>query len=277
MPGVLWLQTESGQGVRHNVRSGRQVFTGSSCEVHDALDAVEHFPRFPPCHSHIVEGIGSLGCGELGLCTHLPGFLTELVELFARCAGDSLHLAHRLVKVCRGLDGRSSQGHNRRSHIPGHGRAHGGHLVPDALQLLPDRIYLIQGCVCLCRFTGEVLQLLFRFNNLPLQGIVLVFTKVAAFHLLLCLFLGLLQRVQLFLGSPDLILQERLFLGEKLCMGWIELQKPLDVFELRLGRLDGRVTGFQSFLQACDITIDLDCDPLNSGSCHMSCLLSDFV
>ena len=59
-------------------------------------------------------------------------------------------------------------------------------------------------------------ELLLCFDNLPLQGIVLVLPEITVFELLLCLLLGGLQGIQLFLRRSDSIFQCPLLLGKTL-------------------------------------------------------------
>ena len=103
MPGIRRRQTESGEGIRDNIRSRGEVFTGRCRKVHDTLDAVQHIPRFPSGHGHVLHRRSSLGCGELCLCTHFTGFCTELVEVIPSRTGNGRNLAHLGIEVGCGL------------------------------------------------------------------------------------------------------------------------------------------------------------------------------
>ena len=83
MTGILCLQAESGQGVGYDIRGCRQIFTGSCCQAHDAVDTGNHITGFPACHGHILESRCGLGCGELCLGTHLAGFIPEGLQVFS--------------------------------------------------------------------------------------------------------------------------------------------------------------------------------------------------
>ena len=94
MAGVLRGEPEGGQGVRHDVGGGCEVFAGGGGEVHDALDAVQHVLGLPACHRHVVHGLGCLGCGELGLRAHLASLLAQGVEVVTGGTGYRRHLTH---------------------------------------------------------------------------------------------------------------------------------------------------------------------------------------
>lgn len=85
----------------------------------------------------------------------------------------------------------------------------------------------------------QALQFLLGFDNLPLEGIILVLPKVAAFQLCFGLFLGQLQRIQFFLGGADGVLQQLLFLGQQFRIGGVQLQQLGNVLQAGLGRFDG--------------------------------------
>ena len=70
----------------------------------------------------------------------------------------------------------------------------------------------------------QTLQFLLGFDDLPLEGIILVLPQVAAFQLCFGLLLGQLQRIQFFLGGADCILEQLLLLGEQFRIGGVQLQ-----------------------------------------------------
>ena len=108
MTGIRSRQAKGSQRIRDDIRGGRQVLTGCSSKVHDALDAVQHIPGLPAGHRHILHSGGSFGGRELGLGTHLAGFFTQGIKVGACRTGNSSDLAHLLVEVRCGLHRRSS-------------------------------------------------------------------------------------------------------------------------------------------------------------------------
>ena len=95
-------QAEGREGIRDDIRSRGEVFTRSGRQIHDTLDAAQHVGGFPPGHRHVLHRRGSLGCGELCLCTHFTGFCTELVEVIPSRTGNGRNLAHLGIEVsCR--------------------------------------------------------------------------------------------------------------------------------------------------------------------------------
>ena len=103
MPGIRRRQTESGKGIGDDIRSRSEVFTGCRREVHDTFDTIQHVPRFPSGHGHVLHRRGRLGCGELCLCTHFTGFCTKLVEVIPGRTGNGRNLAHLGIEVGCGL------------------------------------------------------------------------------------------------------------------------------------------------------------------------------
>ena len=54
----------------------------------NTLDATEHVLGCPTRHRHIFHSRGSLGCRELGLGTHLAGFIPKGIQIITSCSGD---------------------------------------------------------------------------------------------------------------------------------------------------------------------------------------------
>ena len=240
MTGVLRRQAKGGQSVRDDVRSGGEVFAGSSSEVHDALDTIQHILGFPTGHRHILESGSSLGRGELGLGAHLAGFAAKGIQIIASRAGNGRHLAHAFVEVRRCLDGSSADtgnGKGDRHHLfPGTGDG-----IANGLHLLADRVNLFQRSVGIQGFLLQTLELLLGLDDFPLQGIVLVLTERAFLQLLLGLLLCGFQGFEFILGRADSFLQRFLLLGEKLRIGRVQFQKLGDILQLSLCRFDRRI------------------------------------
>ena len=106
MTGILRFHTESSQGIRHDVGGGCQVFTGSRRQVHNAFNTGNHIPGLPAGHRHVFKGRCRLRCGELGLGTHLTGFIPKALQVVPGRAGDSRHLGHTFIEVRSCLDSR---------------------------------------------------------------------------------------------------------------------------------------------------------------------------
>ena len=60
------------------IRCGGKALTRCRSKVHDTFDTIQHAGGFPSGHRHIVHGIRSLGCRELGLRTHLTSLCRSL-------------------------------------------------------------------------------------------------------------------------------------------------------------------------------------------------------
>ena len=90
--------SERRERIRHNVGCCSKLRTGSRCQIHHAVNAVQHVLGFPSCHCHVTHRIGSFGRREFGCCAHLFGFFGELVHLFGSRARNRLHFAHGAVK-----------------------------------------------------------------------------------------------------------------------------------------------------------------------------------
>ena len=81
------------------IRCGGKALTRCRSKVHDTFDTIQHVGGFPSGHRHIVHGIRSLGCRELGLRTHLTSLCAELVEILSGCTGHGGYLAHRRIEI----------------------------------------------------------------------------------------------------------------------------------------------------------------------------------
>ena len=94
MSRILCRQAERSKCVCDNIRSRSQIFAGCCSKVHDTLDAVQHITGFPSSHCHVLHRFGGLGSAELRLCAHLLSFIRQGCQVFAGCAGNSLHFRH---------------------------------------------------------------------------------------------------------------------------------------------------------------------------------------
>lgn len=108
-------------------------------------------------------------------------------------------------------------------------------------------------------FDGRVLK------SRDKSHMILVLPKVAAFQLCFGLLLGQLQRIQLFLGGADGILQQLLLLGQQFRIGGVQLQQLGNILQTGLGRFDGRVDAFQRLIETCGIAADLNGNALDSA------------
>ena len=139
MPGIRRRQTESGEGIRDNIRSRGEVFTRSGRQIHDTLNAAQHVGGFPSGHRHILHRRGRLGCGELCLCTHFTGFCTKLVEVIPSRTGNGRNLAHLGIEVGCGLHCGSAKTRYSGSHRQ--------ELLTDILHRRPDVLELFSGFI----------------------------------------------------------------------------------------------------------------------------------
>ena len=202
MPGVLGSQTKCSQCIGYDIRCGGEVLTRCRSKVHDTFDTIQHVGGFLSGHRHIVHGIRSFVCRELGLRTHLTSLCAELVEILSGCTGHGGYLAHRRIKI--GVCFYSS---NAKSCNCSRGRkelfAGGGNLIACGLQAFTSSSNLLHSSgrlICLCL---QLFEIFFRFDNLPLKSIVLFFGNVTICKCLICLLCSSLESSELFLCFTD--------------------------------------------------------------------------
>ena len=94
-----FLRKEVSAVANRIIRCGGKALTRCRSKVHDTFDTIQHVGGFPSGHRHIVHGIRSLGCRELGLRTHLTSLCAELVEILSGCTGHGGYLAHRRIEI----------------------------------------------------------------------------------------------------------------------------------------------------------------------------------
>ena len=94
-----FLRKEVSAVANRIIRCGGKALTRCRSKVHDTFDTIQHVGGFPSGHRHIVHGIRSLGCRELGLRTHLTSLCVELVEILSGCTGHGGYLAHRRIEI----------------------------------------------------------------------------------------------------------------------------------------------------------------------------------
>ena len=106
---------------------------------------------------------------------------------------------------------------------------------------IAEGLYFLPGLVDLGkRHTGggclflQAAEFLLGFNNLTLQGVILVLSEITIFQLLLGLSLCLLQRFQFVGGSADRILQRTLLLRKQLGVGRVKLEEAIYILQLAL-------------------------------------------
>ena len=267
MSRIRCSQPKSRQRIRHNIRSRCKVFPGCRSQIHNAFNTGQHILRLPAGHRHIVHGIRSLSRRELRFDTHLPGLIPEAVKIRSRCPGHSRHPAHRRVKI-------SGSFHRRRSKPCHHSRhrkqllSHGRNLVSNCLQLLTGCPDLLQSSRRLVRLFFQTPQSLFRLNDLPLQGIILILGNRPVPQCLIRLLLCSLQSFQLLPGLRNRLCQQPVLLCDQLRIPRIQLQKLLHIFQLALRIPDLRINPFQGSLQFRGIAANLDSDPPDSVPCH---------
>ena len=142
-----------------------------------------------------------------------------MVDTLRNSASKSMVIFHS----CR------ADGENGSRHILGQAGSDRGHPVPHGFHCLFNLFDLIEGCICLGRFTGQALQFFLCRDDFPLEWFVLVLIKVTALHLSFRLFLSGFQRIRLFLDCGYGRLQIFLLQGEKPGIGWIRLQKTFHI------------------------------------------------
>ena len=273
--GLAGSHAQSRHGVRHHIRSRCQINAASRREIQHGGQRIINFLGIVTGQRQVVHGIRALAGGECRLGTHLLGKIPECfhridglaVEFGHGVLGDAhggLHLAHGGVKVRCGLNRRRAKARHSGSHreqlLTGT-----GNLIPGGLQLIAYFFNLGESGIGLDSLFLQALQFLLGFDNLPLEGIILVLPKVAAFQLCFGLFLGQLQRIQLFLGGADGVLQQLLLLGQQFRIGGVQLQQLGHILQTGLGCFDGRVDAFQRLIETCGIAADLNGNALDSA------------
>ena len=222
MSGIRCRQAKGSQRIRDDIRGRGEVFTRCGREVHDAFDAVQHIPGFPAGHSHVFHGGCRLRCRELGFCTHLAGFGTELVEVISRCTGNGSNLAHFCIKVRCRLDCCCTKASNSRRYRQ--------KLFARVLDLGAHRLQLVAHCINFgkgrigdrCLFL-QGFELFLCFHDLALECIVLLLRDLAICQLFIGLLCRRLEGRQLLLGGFDGFLQHPLLLGNGFRVGGVEL------------------------------------------------------
>ena len=264
---IVRFQPKGRQCVRYDIGGGRQVFTGSRREVHDALDAVQHVTGLPAGHGHVFHGGRSLGRAELCLRAHLAGFLTERFQIVSGCAGDGGDLAHAGVKVGSSLDCSGAEADDG-----GGGRQElltdTGYALADRLQLFAFRGDLLKRCARLVGGCLQLLELLLCFDDLSLERVILLLGDLAFRQRLIGLLCGGLQRLQLFLRLFDGVRQELMLLGKELRIAGIQFEQLLDILELGLGVFDLGIDALERGLEFCRISADLYGYALDIASGH---------
>ena len=184
-------------------------------------------------------------------------------------------MCHSGIEVGSGLYCRRSETDNgKRS---GHDLvANSRDLVTDRLELAADFFDLGKGGIGGDCFLLQTSKLLLGLNDFPLQGVILVLPEVTVFELLLCLPLCLFESVQLFRGRADGVLEVFLLLGEKLCVGGIELQQAFNILQLGLRGFYRGVYLFQSLLKSRGIAADLDSNTFYPA-CHLLTSIGKFL
>ena len=197
------------------------------------------------------------------------------MEIISGRAGNSGYLRHSGIEVGSGLYCcRSETDNGKRS---GHDLvADSGDLVTDRLELAADFFDLGKGGIGGDSLLLQTAKFLLGLNDFSLQSIVFVLPEVTVFELLLCLPLCLLERVQLFRGRADGVLEVFLLLGEKLCVGGIELQQAFNILQLGLRGFYRGVYLFQSLLKSRGIAADLDSNTFYPA-CHLLTSIGKFL
>ena len=187
MAGVRSGKTERRQSICYDIRGRRQVFTGCSSEVHDAFNTVHHVAGLPARHGHVLKGRRGFCRGELGLGSHLTGFVPEVLQVAPSRSGDSRHFGHALIKIRCSFDCRRPEAHDGSRHMSGQGLSHGGDLLTDLLELAPDLFDFGKSGIGRRRLGFQGFQLLLCFLYLALERIVLLLGDFPFLQLFVCL------------------------------------------------------------------------------------------
>ena len=212
---------------------------------------------------------------EGGICCRFFHSLVQKLGLF-------LGIAHRLVGELHGLIDLSKARHTSRSNGGKGKRDVGRQGFTGVLHLGTEFLHLLACGGDLLRLYGtEVLILLFQaleallcLSDFPLQGVVLVLGDRAVLQSLFRLFRRFLQRVQLFLGGLDLLLERLVLLGQQFCIAGVHFQELVDILQLGLSVLDLGVDAFEGRFQLGSIAADFNCDTFYSAACQCCLLLS---
>ena len=256
MPGIRCRQTEGRKGIRHNVRSGRQILPGSGGKVHNALNTREHIRGLPPCHRHVVHGLRRLRSRELRFGAHLTGLIPQCLQIGSRGTRNRRHLAHGGIKIRRRL-------HRRRPKPRDSPRnwqellSHRRNIVPQRLQLLPRGRYSLHRRSRLVRLLLQVPQGILRLDDLPLQRIVLLLGNLPIGEGSIRLLRRRLQSFQFLLDLRDCLPQKPVPLSQQLRIARVKFQQFLHIPQLGLGIAYFRIDPFQGGLQLGSIAANL--------------------
>ena len=150
-----------------------------------------------------------------------------------------------------------------------------GSLLPGVLQsalrlfgglcYLLDRLFVDapDGVFRLERLAAQVPQLGLGFDDLPLEGVVLLPADVPPLKLRLHLLFRVLQGFQLAVGLLHFLAQQLILLPQKLGVAGIQLEQPLDVPQLPLGVPDVLVDAGEGFRQPGGVAAYLNGDALD--------------
>ena len=278
MPGILETAVKAIDGGDQSARHRVQVAALAGGQVHGGRERGSGLLRIQSGAGEVQRGGGRVLHAEGGVCRRVLHGLVQQLSLF-------LGVAHRLVGELHGLidfrkarRARCADSDQRQGEMGRERLARVLHLAAELLHLLAS------GGDLLRLYGAEVLILLFqafkallRLGNLTLEGVVLILRNGAVFQSLFGLLGGFLQRVQLFLGGADLLLERLILLGEKLGIAGVHFEELVDILQLGLGVFYLRIDAFEGGFQLCGIAADFDCDALYSAPCQCCRPLSKWL
>ena len=222
----------------------------------------------------VQTGTGKVQCRGRGVLHPEGGICRSLFHGLVQQLGFLGGVAHRLVGELHGLIDLGKARRACRTKSSKRKRDMRCHALASTLNLAAEFLHLFTGSRNLLSLHGaevfifllQTFQALLGLSDLPLKGIILLLRDCAVLERLIRLLGGFLQRVQLFLGRLNLLLEGFVFLGKQLRVARIELQELFHIFQLGLRIPDFRIDILQSGLELCGIATDLHGNALYSVS-----------
>ena len=265
MASVLEAPVKAVDGSDQPAGNRVQVAAFASGKVHRRSQGSGGLFRVQTGAGKVQGSGGGVLHAEGGICRSL---FHGLVQQFRFLGG----VSHRLVGELHGLvdlgkarrASRADSGKGERD-VRGQGFSGVFHLAAEFLHLFPGGgdLLRLHGAEVLI-FLFQAFQALLGLGDLPLKGVVLLLGNGAVLERLVRLFGGFLQRIQLFLGGLNLLLEGPVLLGKQLRIAGVQLQQFFHVLQLGLCVLDFGVDALQRGLELCGVAPDFYSDSLDS-------------
>ena len=277
--GLVCTHAQGGHGIRHHVGGRGQVDAARRRQVEDGGERVAHFLGVIPGESQVVQCLGAFAGGEGRLAAHLlcqggegvHGVHALAVDRGHGVLGDAhggLHLGHGGLEAGGGGDSGAAKAHHRGGDRLGKGFAHPGHLIAHSLELVAHLSDFLKSDRRIFRLPLQILEFLFGFDDLPLEGVILRLGDLPVGEGLIGLLRCRFQRGQFLLGLRDGLAQQPVLLRQQLRVAGVQLEQLIDIPEAALGGGEGLVHIFEGGGQLCGIAADLHHDARDPSCTH---------